>query len=322
MGDNIYTKVVSSGSYLPRRVVSNNELSSCVSTSDEWIVSRTGICERRVASDDETTCMMSISAARQAIDRASCDPADVDCIIVATTTPDSVIPAVACSVQHGLGCLSAAAFDLQSACSGFVHALSVADAFIRSKQFKRILVIGAEVFSRIVNWKDRSTCVLFGDGAGAMLLESSPVAGILASHISCDGKYSDILQVPCHLDRGSIVGDPYVHMEGSSVFKLAVHFFESSINAVLGKAGVDISTVDWVVPHQANIRIIDSLFSRLGVDRERAIITLPFHGNTSAASVPLAFDWGCIQGFIKSGNRCLLTAFGSGLSWGSVLVDM
>ncbi|WP_092402011.1 MULTISPECIES: beta-ketoacyl-ACP synthase III [Candidatus Ichthyocystis] len=318
----IYTKVVSSGSYLPRRVVSNSELSEFVDTSDEWIVSRTGIRERRIASDDEDTAMMATSAARQAIDRLSCSPSDIDCVIVATSTPDCCMPGVSCFVQRNLGCFQAAAFDLQSACAGFVYALSVADAFIRSAQFERVLVVGAEVFSRFLDWTDRSTCVLFGDGAGAMLLEASSTPGILASHVVCDGRYSDVLTIPCHINHGSIVGSSHIRMEGSTVFKLAVHSFDSSIRAVLEKAGVDISTVDWLVPHQANVRIIDSLISRLGMDNDKVVITLPFHGNTSAASVPLAFDWAWGKGLIEKGHRCLLTAFGSGLSWGSVLIDM
>lgn len=316
----MYSRVVATGGYLPEKVLTNAELSRMVDTSDEWIVSRTGIKERRIAADDEATSDLALQASLQALQRAGLQPNDIDLIIVATTTPDLVFPSTACLLQAKLdvsnGC---PAFDVQAVCSGFVYALTVADQFIRSGSARRALVVGAEVFSRIVDWTDRSNCILFGDGAGAVILEASETPGILSSHIHADGNYAHHLCVPAGIGRG-YEQPAYVSMEGNAVFKMAVNTLDAIVDETLSAVGLQKSDVSWLVPHQANIRIIQATARKLGMSMDQVVVTVHKHGNTSAASIPLALDAAATEGRIKPGEIVLMEAFGGGFTWGSVLV--
>ena len=320
----LHAQIVATGSALPARATSNQELADRlaqrgVATSDEWIVARTGIRQRYFAEEGLTTAELGARAGRQALRRAGIGPDRIDLIVVATSTSDQIFPSTACSIQRLLGCAGAAAFDVQAVCSGFVYALAVADAMLRAGPYRRALVIGTEVFSRILDWDDRTTCVLFGDGAGALVLEAAPVPGILACRLHADGGGADILCAAGRLDGGRIVGDPFLRMDGKAVFKRAVAALEASARQVTDDAGLSIGDVDWLIPHQANIRILDALAKRLGLPDERLVATVDQHGNTSAASVALALDWAIEQGKIRRGQLVLMQGVGGGFTWGSVL---
>jgi 3-oxoacyl-[acyl-carrier-protein] synthase-3 len=321
----IYSRIIGTGSYLPEKRLSNADLAAelalqGVETSDDWIVERTGIRARHFAADEQGCSDLATEAARKALDAAGLSASDIDLIIVGTSTPDMVFPSVATMVQHKLGAAGCPAFDVQAVCSGFIYALTVADAMIKTGTAKRALVIGAEVFSRILDFKDRTTCVLFGDGAGAVVLEASSTPGILATDIHADGKYSELLCVPGHVSGGAILGDPVLKMDGQAVFKLAVGVLEETALASLSKAGLNATDIDWLVPHQANIRIMQSTARKLKMPMEKVIVTVDQHGNTSAASIPLALDHGVRSGQITKGQTLMLEGVGGGFTWGSVLV--
>ncbi len=322
-----YSRIIGTGSYLPPRRLSNADLvaqlaAQGVETSDEWIVERTGIRARHFADDGVCSSDLALEAARRALDAAKLQPQDIDLIIVATSTPDMVFPSTACILQNKLGANGCPAFDVQAVCSGFVYALTVADAMIKAGTARRALVIGAEVFSRILDFKDRTTCVLFGDGAGAVVLEGAEEPGILASDLHADGKHVGILCVPGHVSGGNVLGDPVLKMDGQAVFKLAVGVLEDSARAALAKAGKQDSDIDWLIPHQANIRIMQSTARKLKVPLEKVIVTVDQHGNTSAASIPLALDEGVRSGRVKPGELVLLEGVGGGFTWGAVLLKM
>lgn len=322
-----YAKIVGSGGYLPPRIVSNDELAADlatrqIETSDNWIVERTGIHQRHIAGEGVTTSALATLAAKAALQDAGIDASQVDLIIVATSTPDFIFPSTACLVQDQLGATGGAAFDVQAVCSGFVYALATADAFIQAGRAHTALVIGAEVFSSILDWNDRGTCVLFGDGAGAVVLCADDKPGILAAKLQADGSQSRILTAAGNVSHGKVVGDPFLRMDGQSVFKLAVTSLARSAHDVCADAGVALDEIDWLVPHQANVRIINFLGRRLGVPDEKVVITVGEHANTSAASVPLALDVARRDGRIKSGDLVLMQGVGGGFTWGSVLARM
>jgi len=320
----VRTVIKGCGGYLPERVVTNNDLAKLVDTSDQWITERTGIKERRIAAEGELTSTMGALAARAALDDAGLAPEDIDLIILATSTPDQTFPATAVTIQAELGITHGAAFDMQAVCSGFVFALATADSYLKSGQFKRALVIGAEAFSRILDWQDRSTCVLFGDGAGAVVVEAQKLngaltdRGILATSLRSDGRYRDKLYVDGGPSSTGTVG--HVRMDGPEVFRHAVTKISEVIDATLTQAGYKASDVDWFVPHQANKRILDGAARKLGLDPARVIITVDKHANTSAASIPLALSQGRSDGRIKTGDLVLLEAMGGGFTWGAVLL--
>jgi 3-oxoacyl-[acyl-carrier-protein] synthase-3 len=315
-----HSRIVGTGSYLPDKVLTNRDLESLVQTSDEWIVSRTGIRERHIAAESESTSDLAYVAARRALKAAGLSPGDIDLIVVATSTPDMVFPSTACLLQKKLGIRHGAAFDVQAVCTGFIYALAIADQFIRSGMHKRALVVGAEIFSRILDWKDRGTCVLFGDGAGAVVLCASEVPGILSSHLHSDGAYADILKTPGHVSGGNVTGDPTLKMDGGAVFKLAVRVLEDCAHEALAANGLEIADVDWFVAHQANVRIITHTARKLGIPPEKCVVTVDRHANTSAASIPLALDVAVRDGRIHPGNVVLLEGVGGGFTWGSVLL--
>lgn len=322
-----YAKIIGSGGYLPARVVSNDELaqdlaSRHVETSDEWIVTRTGIRQRHIADPGTTSSQLATHAAQAALDNAGVSAGDIDLIIVATSTPDFIFPSTACLVQANLGCRGGAAFDVQAVCSGFVYALTTADAFIQAGRAKTALVIGAEVFSGILDWSDRTTCVLFGDGAGAVVLQASEQPGIIGAQLDADGSQMRVLHAAGNVTHGKVVGDPFLRMDGQAVFKLAVNHLARSAQQVCEQSGVTLADIDWMVPHQANVRIINFLGRKLGIDDSRVVVTVDHHANTSAASVPLAFDAARRDGRIKSGDLVLMQGVGGGFTWGSVLVRM
>jgi 3-oxoacyl-[acyl-carrier-protein] synthase-3 len=314
-----YSRITGTGGYLPAKVLTNRDLESLVDTSDEWIVARTGIRERHVAADDEFTSDLALHACREALKAAGRSIEDVDLIIVATSTPDMVFPSSACLLQAKLGVKRGAAFDVQAVCSGFVYALATADLYVKSGAHRCALVVGAEVFSRILDWTDRGTCVLFGDGAGAIVLEASDRPGILSSHLHADGSYSRILNTPGHVCRGAIQGDPTLKMDGGAVFKLAVRVLEESAREALAANGLQVSDVDAYIAHQANVRILSHVAKKLGIPESRCIVTVDRHANTSAASVPLALDVAVRDGRVRPGNLVLLQGVGGGFTWGSVL---
>ena len=321
-----YSRITGTGSYLPPRRLTNVELAAelakkGVETSDDWIVERTGIRARHFAAPDVASSDLGVEAAKRALDAAGLQPSDIDLIIVATSTPDMVFPSVACILQNKLGMAGCAAFDIQAVCSGFVYALTVADAMIKTGLATKALVIGAEVFSRILDYSDRTTCVLFGDGAGAVVLEASETPGILASDLHADGKHVGILCVPGHVSGGSVLGNPLLKMDGQAVFKLAVGVLESAARAVLNKAQLLESDIDWLIPHQANIRIMQSTAKKLKLPLEKLIVTVDQHGNTSAASIPLALDESVRSGKIKKGDTLMLEGVGGGFTWGAVLLN-
>ena len=320
-----YSRITGTGSYLPPRKLTNADLTAVlaaqgVETSDDWIVERTGIRARHFAADDVCSSDLAVEAARRALEAAQLQAQDIDLIIVATSTPDMVFPSVACILQHKLGIAGCPAFDVQAVCSGFVYALTVADAMIKTGAAKRALVVGAEVFSRILDFSDRTTCVLFGDGAGAVVLEASEEPGILASDLHADGKYVNILCVPGHVSGGKVLGDPMLKMDGQAVFKLAVGVLESAARAVLAKANLTEADIDWLIPHQANIRIMQSTAKKLKLSMDKLVVTVDQHGNTSAASIPLALDVAVRSGQVKKGDTVMLEGVGGGFTWGAVLL--
>jgi 3-oxoacyl-[acyl-carrier-protein] synthase-3 len=321
----IYSRIVGTGAALPAQAVSNAELvarlaARGVETSDEWIVSRTGIRQRYLSEPGLTTTALATRAGRAALEAAGITVDQLGLIIVATSTGDSVFPSTACMVQAQLGATGCAAFDVQAVCSGFVYAMAVADAMLRTGHGRHALVIGAETFSRIMDWNDRTTCVLFGDGAGAVVLARDETPGILASRLSADGRSADILCTAGRIEGGQVVGDPFLRMDGQAVFKQAVHVLDASARQVLGDAGLTIDAIDWMIPHQANVRILSATAKRLGVPESRVVVTVDHHGNTSAASVPLALDVAVRDGRIRPGQVVLLQGVGGGFTWGSVLL--
>ncbi|CAN7161187.1 beta-ketoacyl-ACP synthase III [Polaromonas sp. LjRoot131] len=321
-----YSRITGTGSYLPPRRLTNAELAADlatrgVETSDEWIVERTGIRARHFAAPDVTSSDLGVEAAKNALQAAGLQASDIDLIIVATSTPDMVFPSAACILQNKLGIAGCAAFDVQAVCSGFVYALTVADAMIRTGSASKALVIGAEVFSRILDFSDRTTCVLFGDGAGAVVLEASDTPGILASDLHADGKHVGILCVPGNVSGGQILGDPLLKMDGQAVFKLAVGVLESAARATLAKANMTDADIDWLIPHQANIRIMQSTAKKLKMPLEKLVVTVDQHGNTSAASIPLALDVAVRSGKIQKGDTLMLEGVGGGFTWGAVLLN-
>jgi 3-oxoacyl-[acyl-carrier-protein] synthase-3 len=321
-----YSRIAGTGSYLPPRRVTNADLAAelagrGIETSDDWIVERTGIRARHFAAPDVPSSTLGAEAARQALNAAGVDASAIDLIIVATSTPDMVFPSTACIIQHKLGIAGCAAFDVQAVCSGFVYALTVADAMIQSGAASRALVIGAEVFSRIIDFQDRTTCVLFGDGAGAVVLEASDQPGILASDLHADGRHVGILCVPGHVSGGHVLGDPLLKMDGQAVFKLAVGVLEDAARATLAKAGLTDADIDWLIPHQANIRIMQSTAKKLKLPQDKLVVTDDQHGNTSAASIPLALDVAVRSGRIQRGDTLMLEGVGGGFTWGAVLLN-
>jgi 3-oxoacyl-[acyl-carrier-protein] synthase III len=322
-----HSRITGTGSYLPPKRLSNDQLAAQlavdgIETSDQWIVERTGIRARHFAEPDVGSSDLALFAARKALEAADVDAASIDLIIVATSTPDMVFPSTACIVQQKLGVAGCAAFDVQAVCSGFVYALTVADSMIRTGAASKALVIGAEVFSRILDFKDRGTCVLFGDGAGAVVLEASDTPGIIASELHADGRHVDILCVPGTVSGGNVLGDPLLKMDGPAVFKLAVGVLEDVARSVLERAGRTTADVDWLIPHQANIRILQSTAKRLKLPLEKLIVTVDQHGNTSAASIPLALDESVRSGKIARGDTVMLEGVGGGFTWGAVLLDL
>ena len=316
----IRSRIAGTGGYLPEKVLTNKDLESIVETSDDWIVTRTGIRQRHIAAEGEFASDLALQACRRALEAAGKTADDIDLVVLATSTPDMVFPSSACILQAKLGVRRGAAFDLQAVCSGFVYALATADLYIRSGQHKCALVVGSEVFSRILDWTDRGTCVLFGDGAGAVVLEASQEPGVLSSHLHADGTYAAILNTPGHVCRGAISGDPTLKMDGGAVFKLAVRVLEESAREALQANGLTISDVDAYIPHQANVRIISHVGKKLGLDESKCIVTVDRHANTSAASVPLALDVAVRDGRVKRGDHVLLQGVGGGFTWGSVLL--
>ncbi|MCK9985043.1 MAG: 3-oxoacyl-[acyl-carrier-protein] synthase III [Azoarcus sp.] len=319
----IYARIAGTGSFLPGEPVSNDDLvARGIDTSDEWIVERTGIRTRHLAASDVTSSDLACEASRRAIAAAGLQPEDIDLVIVATSTPDCIFPSTATLLQAKLGMRNgAAAFDVQAVCTGFVYGLTIAEKFIRSGSHKRALVVGAEVFSRILDWSDRGTCVLFGDGAGAVVLEASDVPGILATALHADGSHHPILCVPGAVASGQVIGDPFLRMDGQAVFKFAVKVLGEVAHEVLADARVESETVDWLIPHQANIRIIQATAKRLGVPMDKVIATVDRHGNTSAASIPLALDLAVRDGRIRTGQRIIVEGVGGGFTWGAALLQ-
>lgn len=318
-----YARIVGTGSYLPENVMTNEDMEKIVDTSDQWIRERTGIEQRHIAVEGETTVDLAEKASREAIEAAGLQPADIDLIVFATSTPDKIFPSSACILQARLDIHGCPAFDIQAVCSGFVYALSVADKFIKTGSSKKVLVVGAELFSRILDWEDRGTCVLFGDGAGAVVLEANEETGILSTHIHADGKYEDLLHVPFGIGDGFDqvrAGKGHVHMKGNEVFKIAVNTLGRIVDETLEANQMKKSDVDWLVPHQANLRIIAATARKLNMSMDQVVVTVNKHGNTSAASIPLALDVAVRDGRIQKNEVLLLEAFGGGFTWGSALI--
>jgi 3-oxoacyl-[acyl-carrier-protein] synthase-3 len=321
-----YARITGTGSSLPPRRLTNADMVAMlaprgVETSDEWIVERTGIRARHFVADGVYASDLAVEACRQAMDAAGVAAGDIDLIIVATSTPDMVFPSTAAILQHKLGISGCPVFDVQAVCSGFVYALTVADALIRSGSSRKALVVGSEIFSRLLDFNDRTTCVLFGDGAGAVVVEASDTPGILSTDIHADGKHTGILCVPGHVSGGQILGDPLLKMDGQAVFKLAVGVLEETARTVLAKAGKTTEDIDWLIPHQANIRIMLSTARKLKLSPDKVVVTVDQHGNTSAASIPLALDHAVRAGMVKPGDTLMLEGVGGGFTWGSVLLD-
>jgi len=318
----MYSKIVGTGGYLPEKILTNHDMEKLVETSDEWIVERTGIKQRHIAAEGETTSDLAYQAAKHALEAAGVSNSEIDLIIVATTTPDRVFPSTACLLQNKLDIHGCAAFDVQAVCTGFVYAMSVADKFIKTGSSKCALVVGAETLSRILDWKDRGTCVLFGDGAGAVVLKASEEPGILSTHIHADGAYNDLLNVSAGVSDNTQLfndGAAYIQMKGNEVFKMAVNTLGSIVDETLSANNMQKSDIDWLVPHQANVRIIKATAKKLRMPMDHVVATVDKHGNTSAASIPLAFDVAVRDGRIKSGETVMMEAFGGGFTWGSVL---
>lgn len=323
MNQKIYSRIIGTGGYLPEKILTNLDLESMVDTSDEWIRERTGIQQRHIAAEGQTTCDLAEQASNRAIEMAGIDPSTIDLIIVATTTPDKTFPSTACLLQKRLDIHGCPAFDLQAVCSGFVYALSVADQFVKTGMSKRALVVGAETLSRITDWSDRNTCVLFGDGAGAVLLEASEEPGILSTHIHADGQYEELLHVPSGVSKlpsTDTVAERSMQMKGNEVFKMAVNTLSRIAKETLEANGMQKEDIDWLVPHQANLRIIMGTAKKLKLTEDQTVITVHKHANTSSASVPMALDEAIRDGRIQRGQTILLEAFGGGFTWGSALI--
>jgi 3-oxoacyl-[acyl-carrier-protein] synthase III len=318
----IYSRIAGTGSYLPERVVTNAEFAARLDTNDAWIRERTGIERRHIAEKSQASSDLALQASRRALQAAEITADQLDLIVVATSTPDYVFPSTACLLQAKLGVKGSAAFDVQAVCSGFVYGLATADTFIRSGQYKKALVVGAEVFSRILDWNDRGTCVLFGDGAGAVVLVSAEKPGIHASVLRADGSHAGMLSVPGNVCGGAVVGSPFLQMNGQAVFKFAVKVLEESARETVAAAQMELSDIDWLIPHQANVRILDATARKLGLPPEKLVVTVDHHGNTSAASVPLALDEFVRAGKIRRGQRLLLQGVGGGFTWGSSVVTL
>ena len=318
----MFARIAGVGSYLPGQPVSNLDLiARGIDTSEDWIVSRTGIKSRHLADGGVTSSALAFEASRKALASANVGADEIDLIIVATSTPDFIFPSTACLLQQKLGNVGAMAFDIQAVCSGFVYALSVAEKFIRSGSHRKALVVGAEVFSRILDWDDRATCVLFGDGAGAVVLEASEKPGILATAAHADGSHHGILSVPGSVSGGKVTGDPFLRMDGQAVFKFAVRVLADVAKECCTSAGISSTDLDWLIPHQANIRIIESTSKKLGLPAEKVIVTVDQHGNTSAASIPLALDAAVRGGRVQRGQKIMLEGVGGGFTWGAVLLE-
>ena len=316
----VYARIAGTGSYLPEKLVTNKDLEKIVDTNDEWIVSRTGIRERHYAADNQNASDLALIAVQRAIVAARIEANDIDLIIVATSTPDMVFPSTACILQDKLGIKHAIAFDIQAVCAGFVYGLATAEKFIKTGSSKCALVVGAEIFSRIMNWQDRGTCVLFGDGAGAVVVKASDAPGILSTHLHADGSYRDVLCTPGTVQNGEVRGSPYLTMEGGAVYKFAVKAFEDVAWEALNANGLKPDAIDWFVCHQANQRIIMHAAKKLELPDEKVVLTVDKHGNTSAASIPLALDSVVREGKIKPGDTVLMAALGGGFAWGAVLL--
>jgi len=315
-----HSKIIGTGSYLPEKIVTNQDLESIVDTNDSWIRTRTGIEQRHIAADNEMASDLAVNACLKAIESADISIDKIDLIIVATTTPDMTFPSTACILQNKLGIKDCPAFDVQAVCSGFVYALATADMFIRAGKYKTALVVGTEIYSRLLDWSDRSTCVLFGDGAGAVLITKSEQPGILSSHLHANGSHYNTLSLPGNISHGKIQGNPFVTMEGNTVFKFAVKVMEEIVYEALSENNLQTSDIDWLIPHQANIRIIRSTAKKLGISMEKVVTTIARHGNTSAASIPLALDLAVRDKRIKSNQYVLLEGVGGGFTWGAVLI--
>ena len=316
----IHSKIIGTGSYLPAKVVTNYDLEKMVDTTHDWIFSRSGIVERHVAAEGEMSSDLAFQASNRAIEAAGINANEIDLIIVATTTPDHIFPSTACVLQDKLGIKSAIAFDVQAVCSGFIYALNTADLYIRGGQARNVLVVGTEVLSRILNWEDRTTCVLFGDGAGAVVLQRSEKPGILGAKLHADGSQRGMLSAPGQVNAGKIQGEPFIKMDGQGVFKFAVRSLSEVAEEVLAENNMKGSDLDWMVPHQANIRIIEATAKKLGLGMDKVVLTVAFHGNTSAASIPLALDTAVRDGRVKSGQHLLMEAVGGGFTWGAALI--
>ncbi len=318
----IYSKIAGTGSYLPPRVMTNNDFAASLDTSDQWIRERTGIVQRHIADPAQTSSDLAFEASRNALAAAGLKASELDLIIVATSTPDFVFPSTACLLQAKLGAPGGAAFDVQAVCSGFIYGMATADAFIRGGTSKRVLVVGSEVFSRILDWNDRSTCVLFGDGAGAVVLTADSAPGVHCTVLHADGRQAGILSVPGNLSRGEIIGSPYLQMAGSQVYKFAVRVLDEVAREAVSLAGMSLMDIDWLIPHQANIRILEATAKKLGLPLERLVVTVDHHGNTSAASVPLALDEYIRAGKIRTGQKIMLEGVGGGFTWGAALCTL
>ena len=318
----IWSRIIGTGSYLPPKVVTNDDLAGQMDTTDEWIRTRTGIRQRHFAEPSQASSDLGLEASRAALAAARVVPQEIDLVIVATATPDYIFPSTACIMQAKLGIKGCAAFDIQAVCSGFVYALAIADKMIRSGQHRCALIVGAEVYSRILDWKDRGTAVLFGDGAGAVILRADSRPGIMASALHADGSYVDILSVPGNVCGGKIVGSPFLQMDGQAVFKFAVKVLDEVARETLAMCTLTPADVDWLIPHQANVRILEATARKLGIELSKLIVTVDRHGNTSAASVPLALDLAIRDGRIKPGHKVLLQGVGGGFTWGASLVEM
>jgi len=316
----MYASIVGTGGYLPDKILTNHDLARMVDTSDEWIVTRTGIRQRHIAGADQKASDLALEASRRALSAAGIGADQLSLIVVATTTPDMIFPSTACILQAKLGVHGCAAFDVQAVCSGFTYALATADAFIRAGQCRYALVVGTEVYSRILDWTDRATCVLFGDGAGAVVLAASERPGIIGSKLHADGSYTKILSVPGQICRGAVQGKAFVTMEGNAVFKFAVRVLEEVVEETLAAFGIKRGAIDWLIPHQANLRIIEATARKLDLPMHRVVVTVDRHANTSAASIPLALDEAVRDGRIVSGQHVLLEAVGGGFTWGAVLI--
>ncbi|MFZ1830420.1 MAG: beta-ketoacyl-ACP synthase III [Candidatus Competibacteraceae bacterium] len=318
-----YARIVGTGGYLPEKVLTNADLEQLIDTTAEWIVERTGVEERHIAAPDETTCDLAEQASRRALESAGLEPGAIDLIVLGTTTPDHVFPSVATQLQHRLGCHGGPAFDVQAVCTGFVYAMDIADRFIRTGAAQRALVVGADTFTRIINWEDRGTCILFGDGAGAVVLEAADEPGIIDSRLGADGRYKELLWVPAGVSSGyeqTRQNAAFVEMRGSEVFKVAVTTLKDMAEQILAANQMTVADVDWLIPHQANRRILTATAKRLGLPEERMVDCVRTHGNTSAASVPLALDVAVRDGRIQRGQTLLLEGFGGGFTWGAVLM--